>query len=116
MSGKRDQLAEEEEAARLLTVKHTLSKFFGLSYTQKISDNALLRSIQRWRDNVYKIKRAALREKLDDLTVSINDIIAVNDDLEEKNMALATENEELRQLSLESVELAKVRFKPPIIQ
>ncbi len=105
---RKERLAEEEAAAKQLQEKHTLSKVFGLSFVKKLNDNAVAKALHRWKQCIFKDKTALLRNRLDELSAKMKEMIGANDDLEEKNDALAGENEELRQLSLESVDLAKV--------
>jgi len=103
---KKATLAAEEKTAQKLEEKHNSSKYFGLMFMKKQNLGVLARAVERWRENINKTKAELLRQKLDELSSKMKEIIVMNDDLEEKNAALAVENEGLRQLSLESVDLA----------
>ena len=107
---KRKQAAQAEEESKILAEKHKSSQLFAFIYAQKINNGALEKAVQRWRETIANTKLAQLRQSLDELSTQMNTIISANDDLEEKNVGLAAENEQLRQLSLESVDIAKVNL------
>jgi hypothetical protein len=102
---KKEDLTEKEMIVKKLEVKNKLSKYFAFTFIIRQNKGVLSKSLQRWRENVNKIKSALLRIELDKLSFRIKDTIIINDDLETKNSSLVIENEELRQLSLESVDL-----------
>ena len=106
VTAKGEHLAGVETVCNKLQEKYELSKYFALLLTKMQNNDTLAKALQRWRQNIHKNKSSTLRQKLDELSQKMKDIMTTNDDLEEKNIALAAENEELRQLSLESVDLA----------
>lgn len=105
VSRKKEDLAEKEMLLRKLEVKNKLSKYFAFTFILRQNKGVVWKALQRWRENVNRIKSALLRIELDELSLRIKDTIIINDDLETKNSSLVVENEELRQLSLESVDL-----------
>jgi hypothetical protein len=103
--------AVESQAVQELTQKKLLSQRLAFALTEQLCARALARAIARWRSFLQRQQLAQLRLSLDELSNHISEVAASNDALEDKNTSLSTENEELRVLSLESIDLAKVKKK-----
>ena len=107
---KEKKLSEEEEIANDYARKKQVSKRFCLLFADVICRKALRKGFKGWKSNIKRARIAQLRKNLDELEVQTKETIEINNDLEDRNMSLSTENEELKQLSFESVSLAAVRL------
>lgn len=95
-----------EEKVTKLEKKYTIGKQVIGANLRRLLRLREYHALFKWRANAYKSKKAALKEQLDKLTEETKKIADANEKLEKEHDDLLIENEEMRQTSLDSIEIA----------
>ena len=73
--------------------------------------NPAIKLLRRWQENTKNCMIAELTAALNDKAASFNKLQEIHGKLEHKNNALLVENEDMRQSSMDGLEIANVNFR-----